>query len=358
MNLDQVSRPRASDAGAGGNESARKNILLAHGGGGQLTDELLQGLVLPRLGNSVLSRMLDSATLDALGEERPALTIDSYVVQPWRFPGGDVGRLAVSGTVNDLAVSGARPLGIALSLILTEGLPTSVVETVLDSVAATAAEANVRIVTGDTKVVGRGQADGVFITTAGLGAVPAGRCLAPELARPGDVLLINGPIADHGLAVMLAREMPEMESVVASDAAPLNGLLLSLMEELGDDVAFARDATRGGLAGVAADLARDCDLGVALEEETVPVRPATRHAAEMLGLDPLDVANEGKAVVVVRPDVADWALEIMRRHPHGTDAAVIGRIAEEPAGRCILHTSLGGRRIVQKPYGEQLPRIC
>ena len=332
-------------------------ILLAHGGGGQLTDELLSGSVLPRLGNGLLNELLDSAILPETGGDRLALTIDGYVVQPWRFPGGDIGRLAVCGTVNDLAVCGAKPVAIALGLILAEGFPRANLETVLDSIAATARDANVKIVTGDTKVVGADKGDGIYITTAGIGLVPPGRRLHPDQVQPGDVLIINGPIADHGLAVMLAREMPEMQSALCSDVAPLNGLIERVHEQ-GEGVAFMRDPTRGGLAGLAADLAARCGRRIVLEETAIGVRPETRHAAEMLGLDPLEVANEGKVVLAVRSDKRDVILRTLRDHPLGREARVIGRVEEERIGRCELQTAVGGRRIVQKPYGEQLPRIC
>jgi hydrogenase expression/formation protein HypE len=341
-----------------GRRGAGQRIVLAHGGGGQLSDQLVRESILPRLGNDVLCALWDSAVLDELGSDRPALTIDGYVVQPWKFPGGDIGRLAVAGTVNDLAVCGARPVGIALSLILAEGLPRKVLDRVLESVAATASEAGVPIVAGDTKVAGRGGADGIYIVTAGLGRVPKSRRLAPEQVQPGDKLLVNGPIADHGIAVMLARELPDVRSPVRSDVAPLSGLIHALLEEVGDGVAFMRDATRGGLAGVGADLAAACSRQIVLEEDAIPVRGATRHAADMLGLDPLDVANEGKVVVAVRPDVAERALAALRRHPLGQEAAIIGEVLDSNDGVCELRTRIGGRRIVQKPYGEQLPRIC
>ena len=341
---------RNSASGAGG------HILLAHGGGGQLTDELIAGSILPRLGNVLLNDLLDSAILEADGR-RLAMTIDSYVVQPLKFPGGDIGRLAVSGTVNDLAVCGAQPLALALSLILTEGIDKALVEEILDSVADTAREAGVQIATGDTKVVGHGQADGVFITTAGVGLVRPQVKLHPQQVRAGDAIIINGPIGDHGLAVMLAREMPQVQSVIRSDAAPLNGLIAVLLEGT-DGVVFMRDPTRGGLAGVCADLACRTGLHVVLDEAAIPVRGETRHAAEMLGLDVLEVANEGKVVVVVRSDQVEKALESMCRHPLGAESRVIGRVEQKRDGICELTTPLGGRRILQKPYGEQLPRIC
>jgi hydrogenase expression/formation protein HypE len=333
-----------------------KSLMLAHGGGGQLTDQLLDQSILPRLHNLALDELLDSATFDP-ADQRVALTIDSYVVQPLRFPGGDIGRLCVSGTVNDLAVCGATPAGIALSFILAEGLERALFDEIMNSIASTAAEANVNIVTGDTKVVGRAQADGMYVTTAGVGLVPRGRQLHPRRVKAGDVLIINGPIADHGLAVMLAREMPDMHSALRSDVAPLNGLIAQLLGAV-PDVVFMRDATRGGLAGLAADLAQRTKLHVVLDEARIPIRPETLHAAELLGIDPLDVANEGKVVIVVREADAAAALSALRTHPLGKEADIIGLIDASADGLCELRTTIGGRRIVQKPYGEQLPRIC
>lgn len=349
----RMQNPGTADAKA---DPGAARIVLAHGGGGQLTDQLLARTVLPHLGNEVLGELLDSAIISGPAG-RLALTIDGYVVQPWRFPGGDIGRLAVSGTANDLAVCGARPLGLALGVILCEGFDTADLDEVMRSVARTAAEAGVSVITGDTKVVGHGQGDGIYLTTAGIGEVRAGLRLHPDQVRPGDVLLINGPIAEHGLAVMLARQMPGMEVAVRSDVAPLNHMIDALVAAV-PEVVFMRDPTRGGLAGAAADLAARCGWRVVLEESAIPVRPAARHAAEMLGLDVLDVANEGKALIVVRPDAADAALAALRRHPRGSEAAVVGRVEDVRDGICELRTMLGGRRIVQKPYGEQLPRIC
>jgi len=330
-------------------------IALAHGGGGQLTDELLESSILPHLGNDLLNEMLDSAILPQT-PGRLAFTIDGYVVQPLKFPGGDIGRLAVSGTVNDLAVCGARPLGLALSLILAEGLEKKILEEVMASIAATAAEAGVHVVTGDTKVVGRGQADGMYITTAGIGMI-SGQGPHPRRVKTGDVIILSGSIADHGLAVMLAREMPQMHSALRSDVAPLNKMIETLMKRIAT-VAFMRDPTRGGLAGAAADLARRTGLHVVLEEEKILVRPETQHAAQMLGLDPLEVANEGKVLIVVPEADAAGALAALGDDPRGVDARVIGRVEARTDGVCELHTRLGGRRILQKPYGEQLPRIC
>ncbi len=330
-------------------------IGLAHGGGGQLTDELISESVLPKLGNPVLGDLLDSAILGNPGG-RLSFTIDGFVVQPLQFPGGDIGRLAISGTVNDLAMCGAEPIGIALGMILAEGLEKRTLEAVLDSVRATAEEAGVRVVTGDTKVVGRGQADGMYLTTAGIGVV-RGVSPHPRFVTPGDAILINGPIADHGLAVMLAREMPQVQSVLKSDVAPLNRLIHRLLKRM-PEISFLRDPTRGGLAGLAADLASRTGYHVSLDEAAIPVRAETWHAAEMLGLDPLDVANEGKVVIVVPEKYVKEVLAVLADDEYGQGAAVIGRVEETKDGICDLRTRLGGRRIVQKPYGEQLPRIC
>lgn len=333
----------------------RHRITLAHGGGGQLTDQLIADVILPRLGNASLNELLDAGALGPV-EGELVMTTDSYVVQPLFFPGGDIGRLAISGTVNDLAVVGARPLGISLSLILAEGLEPSVLERVLDSAAATAKEAGVRVVTGDTKVVGRGQADGLYITTSGVGVVENRRRLHPCQVQPGDQIILNGPIAEHGLAVMLAREMPQVQSAVESDVAPLAGMIGELLQTV-DNIIFMRDPTRGGIASLAADLAERTGHKIVLWERAIPIRPATRHAADMLGLDPLEVANEGKVFIVVRPSSARQALEVLRQHPLGREACVVGEVLAGD-GHCELQTSIGGRRIVTKPYGEQLPRIC
>ena len=339
------------------------HILLAHGGGGVLTEELVRETMLPRIGNDILNQLMDSGVMPLDDRYRLALTIDSYVVQgyvvePWRFPGGDIGKLAVCGTVNDLAVTGAQPMGIALGLIIAEGLSYHALETVLASAGQSASDAGVKIVTGDTKVVGHDQADKIYITTAGVGRIPVDMNLNIDLVRPGDKILINGPIAQHGLAVMLARSMPEVQTGVRSDVAPLNELIRALLEQFASDVVFMRDATRGGLAGVAADIALHSGKHVALDEVAIPIHPETLHVGELLGLDPLEVANEGKVVTVVRPDIANEALALMRSHPLGEEAAIIGEVESIEDGICELRTKLGGRRVVQKPYGEQLPRIC
>jgi hydrogenase expression/formation protein HypE len=332
-------------------------IVLAHGGGGQLTDDLLEQVIRPRLDNELLSPLDDAAILP-----RPdgdvVFTTDSYVVQPLEFPGGNIGRLAVSGTVNDLAVCGAVPSVISLGLILEEGLEIALLQRVLDSIAATAEEAGVRVVTGDTKVVARGEADGIYINTAGIGVRRAGHRLGIDQIRPGDAVLISGPVADHGLAIMLQREQQSViQSELASDVAPLTGIVGALLQSV-PDVVFMRDPTRGGFAGVVSDLAARSGCHLTIDETEIPIRQETRYAAEMLGLDPLSVANEGKVIVVVRPEAARPALEALRGHERGRDAAIIGRFEDRQDGLCEIITEVGGRRIIQKPYGEELPRIC
>lgn len=334
----------------------RDCVTMAHGGGGQLTDELVQGMILPRLGNRMLDELLDAAVVRHRNQ-RLAFTIDGYVVQPLKFPGGDIGKLAVCGTVNDLAVMGAKPLGIALGLILAEGLDRALLDEIVDSIAQASKAADVSVVTGDTKVVGRGQGDGMYITTAGIGVTQNRARVHPSYIEPGDAIIINGPIADHGLAVMLAREMPEMKSALRSDVAPLNHLIEMMLKQV-PGLNFMRDPTRGGVSGLLADVAARTGWHIRLDESQIPVRPETRHAAEMLGLDPLDVANEGKVLFFVRPFGVERAMKVLREHEAGQEATVIGHVESPRDGICELVTLMGGRRIVQKPYGEQLPRIC
>jgi hydrogenase expression/formation protein HypE len=341
------------------NDSFQKTrrIILAHGGGGQLTDELLDEVVRPRLSNATLDALDDSAMLE-VPAGKIAFTTDSYVVRPLEFPGGDIGRLAVSGTVNDLAVCGAKPLGISLGLILEEGLEIARLERILDSIAKTAEEACVSVVTGDTKVVARGQADGVYINTSGVGVINTANPPSVQNVQPGDVVIVNGTIADHGLAVMLQREEgASITSELRSDVAPLNGLIQNILAQT-YAVVFMRDATRGGLAGVLADLSDESGYHLTIDETQIPIRPETLYAADLLGLEPLEVANEGKVVIVARPDAAELVLQTMREHPLGRQASLIGRFEEERDGICELVTDVGGRRVLQKPYGEQLPRIC
>ncbi len=336
-------------------EDGGERVLLAHGGGGTLTDELLRKVVLPRLTNEWLDPLGDSALLPACGAL--AFTTDSYVVQPLFFPGGDIGRLAVCGTVNDLAVAGATPLHLSLGLILEEGLPVATLARALDSAAAACAEAGVRIVTGDTKVVARGQADGMYLNTAGIGILRPDRPRGIREIRPGDAVLFSGSIGDHGLAIMLQRT-PGVASALPSDVAPLGSLVARLLSGAPGEVLFLRDPTRGGVAGVCADLAAAAGLRLTLDASAIRIRPEVRYAADLLGLDPLTAANEGKVVAVVRGGAEERALSALRSHPLGREAAVVGRFASERDGLCELATGAGGRRVVSKPYGEALPRIC
>jgi len=338
------------------------HIVLAHGGGGELMGRLIREHILPRIGNPWLASLTDAAVLPWEGGDL-VLTTDSYVVTPLEFPGGDIGRLAVAGTVNDLAVMGARPVALSLGLILEEGLPLAVLDRVLDSVAATAREAGVTVVTGDTKVIERRMAGGdaaaqMFINTAGVGQRRAGLDLDLIRITPGDAVLVTGPLAEHGLAIMSVRAGLEFDSTLRSDVAPLNGLLDAVFEAAGAGVRFVRDATRGGVAGVLADIADGCGRSVEIEERAIPLSPAARHAAEMLGLDPLAVANEGKCVLVVAAADAERVLAVCRGHPLGRDAALVGRVTASQPPLVELRTRVGGRRIVQRPYGEDLPRIC
>jgi hydrogenase expression/formation protein HypE len=329
-------------------------INLAHGAGGKATRDLVEALFLPELGNDALARLGDSAVV--AGADRLALTTDSYVVRPLEFPGGDIGELAVNGTVNDLAVAGARPLWLTAGFVLEEGLEVATLRQLVVSMARAAHAAGVAVVAGDTKVVERGRADGLYITTAGAGAVPAGLELGPEQVRPGDRVLLSGTLADHGMAVMVARGDVALEAEIESDTAPVHELAAALLELGG--VRWLRDPTRGGLATALNELAAASELAVVLAEGSLPVRPAVVGACELLGIDPLYVANEGKLVAVVAPDVADAALDVLRRHPLGADAMLVGEVRDEPAGLVLLDTALGGSRIVDMLVGDPLPRIC
>ena len=332
-------------------------VLLAHGGGGSLTKQLIRDLVVARFGNPALAPLSDSALVD-LPPGRVAFTTDSYVVKPLRFRGGDIGRLAVCGTVNDLAMAGARPLYLSMGLILEEGLPFDDLAAILDSAKAAADEAGVIVVCGDTKVVERGAADGLFINTSGIGVVREGVNIAMELARPGDAVLVNGTIGDHGVAIMSAREGLSFDTPVSSDVAPLASLVAAILEAGGEAVHALRDPTRGGLGMVVCEVAEACRRDIELDEAKIPIRPEVQGACDLLGLDPLYVANEGKVVAFCAGDVAPKVLAAMRAHPYGRSAAIIGRVLEGAKGRVTLRTIIGGRRVVDPPYGEQLPRIC
>ena len=335
-----------------------KTVLLAHGGGGRLMEDLIRRLIVPRFASADAGPLLDSAFLN-LPAGRVCFTTDSFVVQPLFFPGGDIGKLAVCGTVNDLAVSGAKPIALSCGLIIEEGFAMDELERIIQSAADAANEAGVKIVTGDTKVVEKGAADGVFINTAGIGVAMEGVRLGFELVRPGDRILINGTPGDHGMTIMAGRKEISLQSPMQSDCACLNGLIEMLLVELGEDVKFMRDPTRGGLAATLNEIAASAKVSVEIGEAALPIHPAVRGAAEMLGFDLLNVANEGKVVVVVSPQAADKALEICRAHSLGRQAAMIGRVAEaDPQPLVELMTKIGGRRVVQMPYGRDLPRIC
>ncbi len=343
-------------------KSRYDHILLGHGSGGQLTADLIQRLFVPTFGNEVLGALEDQATLNvpvanASGSYRLAFTTDSFVVRPLFFPGGDIGRLAVHGTVNDLAVGGARPLFLSAAFILEEGLPLTDLQRIVVSMRQACAEAGVALVTGDTKVVDRGKGDGLYITTSGIGLVPEGISLSIHNARPGDCILVSGTIGDHGIAIMSVREGLEFETVLESDTAPLTELAQAILKAC-PATRCMRDPTRGGLSSVLNELAAASGVGVRLDESAIPIRPEVRGACEMLGLDPLYVANEGKLIAVVPKDDAQRVLEAMRAHPLGKNAARIGGIVAENSEMVILRSVVGGERVVTMLAGEQLPRIC
>lgn len=331
-------------------------VLLAHGGGGSLMGDLIREVFHSRFRDPVLTAADDSAVLGVL-PGRTAFTTDAFVVDPIFFPGGDIGKLAVCGTVNDLAAQGAEPLFLSTAFVLEEGLPLADLRRVVESMASAAEEARVRIVAGDTKVVPRGKADKLFIATSGMGRIAEGVSVSGSGVKPGDVLILTGPIGDHGIAVMLAREKMGFAADVESDCAPLWDLVSGVCS-VGSDLHAMRDPTRGGLAAAANELARQSGVALELEEDSIPVRDSVRVACELLGLDPLYVANEGKMLLAVAPNSADAVLSSLRRNPLGAQAAVIGRALDGPAGRVVLRTSLGTTRIVDLPPGEQLPRIC
>jgi hydrogenase expression/formation protein HypE len=331
-------------------------ILLAHGSGGTLGHELIHEVFLRHLQDPTLQALEDASLLQLDGGQ-PAFTTDSYVVKPIFFPGGDIGKLAVCGTVNDLAMRGARPLYLSVGFILEEGLTLAELERIVASMAHTANEAGVRIVTGDTKVVERGSADRIYINTAGIGVVPEGVNVSARAARPGDVVLLSGAIGDHGMAIMTQREGLAFSSPMESDCAPLNGLVADLLEAC-PDVHVLRDPTRGGLATTLNELAGQSQVGIEVKESRVPIHDAVRAASELLGLDPFYVANEGKLIAIVPEEQADVALQALRGHPYGREAARIGRVVAEHTGRVVLETLLGTHRLLDMMAGEQLPRIC
>lgn len=332
-------------------------IRMGHGAGGRMMADLIQEAFLHYLDNPLLRQLADSTVLPLAGSGRIAISTDSFVVRPLFFPGGDIGSLAVHGTVNDLAMRGARPLWLTAAFILEEGLSLEVLQRITRSMATAAQEAGVLIVAGDTKVVERGHGDGVYINTTGVGVVPDGVDVAPHRIRPGDVILINGTIGDHGIAVLSEREGLGFETALVSDSAPLNGLVEALLAAA-PHTHCLRDPTRGGVAAALNELAGAAQVGVELDEAAVPIRPAVMAACEVLGFDPLTVANEGKLIAFVPPEEAEAALDALRAHPLGRDAACIGRATAEHPGLVLARTGIGGRRVVDMPLGELLPRIC
>jgi hydrogenase expression/formation protein HypE len=332
-------------------------ILLGHGSGGRLSHQLLDELIIPIVSGISAAGQNDAALLDAV-PGRLAYTTDSFVVDPIFFPGGTIGSLAVHGTVNDLAMMGARPLWLSVGLIIEEGFSKADLKTILEDMRGAADAAGVAIVTGDTKVVPRGKADRLFITTSGVGAVEHGHVIHGANAQPGDVIIINGTIGDHGIAVMAEREGLEVGTDIKSDSAALNGLVADLLSVAGAAIHVLRDPTRGGVATTIKEIATQSQVAITLHEEMLPVKPAVRGVCAILGLDPLFVANEGKLLAFVSPDVAPAVLAVMRKHPLGAEAAAIGTVEAGPAGRVQMETVIGGMRSVDMLSGEQLPRIC
>ncbi|BBX66268.1 hydrogenase expression/formation protein HypE [Mycobacterium saskatchewanense] len=333
------------------------HVTLAHGAGGKASAALVDAVFVEALRNPLLEALGDGAVLSLPGGDRLAMSTDSFVVQPRRFPGGSVGELAVNGTCNDLAMTGAVPSWISAAFVLEEGFPIAELKEIVADMATAAAVAGVQIVTGDTKVVPRGAADGVFITTTGAGVIPAGRALSAGAVRPGDRVLLSGSIGEHGMAVMLARGDLAIEADIASDTASLSPLVEALLAAA-PSTRWLRDATRGGVGTVCNELAQSCGLGVLLEEDRLPVAPMVNGACELLGIDPLYVANEGKFVAVVAPHEAEAGLAALRSHPLGAQAAEVGQIVAEPAESVFLRTGFGGTRIVDMLVGDPLPRIC
>jgi hydrogenase expression/formation protein HypE len=338
-----------------------KQIVLGHGSGGKLTADLIDKIFLPAFRNPVLDKLDDQAVVTIDGT-RLAFTTDSFVVTPIFFPGGDIGRLAVHGTVNDLAMSGAQPLYLSAAFILEEGLPVDDLRRVVESMRAAAEQAGVQFVTGDTKVVDRGKGDQIFITTTGIGVIQNGINISADRARPGDAILLSGYIGDHGMAIMSQREGLEFEGAIESDCASLNGLVAAMLatpSAFGADfIHCLRDPTRGGAATTLNEIAKRASVGMLLREQSIPVRESVKGACEVLGLDPLYVANEGKLLAIVRPEMAEAVLRQMQQHPLGQDAAIIGEVVADHPGMVLMKTEIGGTRVLDVMFGEQLPRIC
>jgi hydrogenase expression/formation protein HypE len=335
---------------------ARDKILLGHGSGGKLSAELIRDVFLPALQNPVLAQLNDQAVVSINGL-RLALTTDSFVVKPLFFPGGDIGSLAVHGTINDLAVGGATPLFLSAAFILEEGLSMDELRRVVSSMQRAAAQAGVQVVTGDTKVVEKGKGDGLFINTTGVGLVPDGLDLSADHARPGDKVLLSGSIGDHGIAILAQREGLEFETTIESDSAALHTLVADMLR-VTEEIRCMRDPTRGGLSSALNEIAALSRVSIELEERAIPVREEVKGACELLGLDPLYVANEGKLIAIVAPGVADELLRTMRGHPLGRESQIIGTVKDDNPGLVTMRTTLGTTRIVDMLAGDQLPRIC
>jgi len=334
-----------------------KRINMAHGAGGKATQSLIEGLLAPAFASDALNELADAATITT-GDVELAFTTDSYVVKPMRFPGGSIGELAVNGTVNDLAVSGARPVALSLSLILEEGLGADELRAEIDAIAGAARAAGVAIATGDTKVVERGHADGMYICTTGVGRRDGRASLSPAGLRPGDRILLSGPVGEHGTAIMLARGEFELDAEIESDTCSLWPVVDALLGAAGADLHCMRDATRGGVASVLNELARAAATSMIVNEASVPIAPVVHAAAELLGIDPMYVANEGRLVAFVAPQRSDAALVALRATPGCEQAALIGEVRREPPGMVIVETSFGGRRVMDQLVGDPLPRIC
>ena len=335
---------------------ARERILLGHGSGGKLSADLLRDVFLPQLGNPVLDRLEDQAIV-SLKDSRLAITTDSFVVKPLFFRGGNIGSLAVHGTINDLAMGGAVPLWLTAAFILEEGLPIETLQRVVASMHQAAENAGVKVITGDTKVVEKGSADGMFINTTGIGLVRDGIALSASQARPGDSIIVSGTLGDHGIAILAEREGLQFETEVRSDSAALHTLTAQLLDAT-HEVRCLRDPTRGGLSSTLNEIASSSGVGMELDETSIPVQEQVRGACEMLGLDPLYVANEGKLVAIVAPEVAQTALQSLQSHPLGKEARIIGRVVTEHPRMVVMRTPFGTTRIVDMLTGDQLPRIC
>ena len=336
-----------------------EHITLSHGSGGKATHNLIEGVFAPAFSNPILDQMDDSARLDFPGmQQRLAFTTDTYVVSPLFFPGGDIGKLAVHGTINDLAMAGAEPLYLSAGFILEEGFSITDLKRIVTSMALAAKEAGVSIVTGDTKVVQRGKADGLFINTAGIGLIRNGAVAGQAQVQPGDRVLLSGPVGDHGIAIMLARDELDIETSIVSDTAPLHTLVAHLLAAVGAGVRCLKDPTRGGIATTLNEIALSAEVSIALDEQAIPVHAEVRGACEILGLDPLTIANEGKLLAIVSPEVERAALAALRSHPLGREAALIGTVQAQPPGMVFLRTDIGGTRVLDMLVGDPLPRIC